>query len=304
MASHIPESRTARERVGFAGMGTMGAPMALNLAKAGYALTVWNRTQGRARELLEHGAVEVATPRELAAASDVVITCLTDAPQVEEVLFAKDGLASGLAAGSLYIDCTTLNPLKAQEFAERLRVLGVGALDAPVSGGSEGAQLGTLTIMVGGTDEDVARADPLLRAMGKTISHLGPLGSGQWAKAINQVILSGVYLGVAEGVTLALKAGLDAQKVVEALAGGAGDSWVLKNRADRMIKNEYPLGFKIALHRKDLAIGLELARNVGAELAVSTLAANYEDTLIHEGHGDDDNSALARIVRRHSNLEG
>jgi 3-hydroxyisobutyrate dehydrogenase len=285
-------------------MGTMGAPMALNLVKAGYALTVWNRTPGRARELLEHGAVEVATPRELAAASDVVITCLTDAPQVEAVLFGKDGLASGLAAGSLYIDCTTLNPLKAQEFAERLRAQGVCALDAPVSGGSEGAQLGTLTIMVGGTDEDVARADPLLHAMGKTISHLGPLGSGQWAKAINQVILSGVYLGVAEGVTLALKAGLDAQKVVEALAGGAGDSWVLKNRADRMIKNEYPLGFKIALHRKDLAIGLELARSVGAELAVSTLAANYEDTLIHEGHGDDDNSALARIVRRHSNLEG
>ncbi|MDH2903079.1 MAG: NAD(P)-dependent oxidoreductase [Actinomycetota bacterium] len=304
MNSSNSESGVVRERIGFAGMGTMGAPMALNLLKAGFALTVWNRTPGRAGEVVAAGAAEVDTPQELASASDIVITCLTDSPQVEEVLFAPNGLASGLAPGALLIDCSTLSPLKAQEFARRLRAQNVGAVDAPVTGGSEGAKLATLSILVGGSDEDVVRAEPVLSSMGKSVTHLGPVGAGQWAKAINQVILSGVYLGVAEGVTLALKAGLDAQKVVDALSGGAADSWVLKNRAGRMIQNDYPLGFKIALHRKDLAIGLELARTTGAQLPVSTLAADYEDALIEEGHGDDDNSALARMVRRLSGLEG
>jgi len=304
MSKPISESDAAKERIGFVGMGTMGGAMALNLAKAGFALTVWNRTPGRATQVVAAGAVEAATPRELATVSDVVVTCLTDSPQVEAVLFGENGLADGLAPGSIVVDCTTLSPLRAQEFATRLRTQGVSAVDAPVSGGSEGAQHATLTIMVGGSDEDVARIDPVLRAMGKSINHLGAVGAGQWAKAINQVILSGVYLGVAEGVTLALKAGLDAQKVVDALIGGAADSWVLKNRAGRMISNEYPLGFKIALHRKDLAIGLELARGVGAQLPVTTLAARYEDALIDEGYGDDDNSALARMVRRLSGLEG
>jgi 3-hydroxyisobutyrate dehydrogenase len=304
MSQSLNDSYTDHERVGFVGMGTMGAAMALNLANAGFALSVWNRTPGRASQVVAAGAVEVATPKELAAASDVVVMCLTDSPQVEAVLFGEKGLADALAPGSIVVDCTTLSPLKAQEFATRLRAQGVSAVDAPVSGGSEGAQHATLTIMVGGSDEDVARIEPVLRAMGKSVNHLGPVGAGQWAKAINQVILSGVYLGVAEGVTLALKAGLDAQKVVDALIGGAADSWVLKNRAGRMIDNAYPLGFKIALHRKDLAISLELAQSVGAELPVTTLASRYEDTLIDEGHGDDDNSALARMIRRLSGLEG
>ncbi len=303
MTSSLPETDQVRERIGFAGMGTMGAPMALNLLKAGFSVTVWNRTPGRASDLVSAGATEVSTPRELAAHSDVVVTCLTDSPQVDEVLFGEGGLAEGLARGSVFVDCTTLSPLKAQEFAARLREFGVGAVDAPVTGGSEGARLGTLSILVGGSDEDVVRVEPVLRAMGKAVTHLGASGAGQWAKAINQVILSGVYLGVSEGVTLALKAGLDAQKVVDALAGGAADSWVLRNRAGRMIANDYPLGFKIALHRKDLGIGLELAESTGAELPVTTLAAHYEDELIAQGHGDDDNSALARIIRGLSGLE-
>ena len=302
MSHPLVDSDIVRERIGFVGMGTMGAAMALNLANAGFALTVWNRTPGRASPVVAAGAAEATTLERLAAASDVVVICLTDSPEVEAVLFGEHGLADALAPGSIVVDCTTLSPLKAQEFAERLRPRGVSAVDAPVSGGSEGARHATLTIMVGGSHEDVARIDPVLRAMGMAINHLGPVGAGQWAKAINQVILSGVYLGVAEGVTLALKAGLDAQKVIDALVGGAADSWVLKNRAGRMIDNEYPLGFKIALHRKDLAIALELARNVGAELPVTTLAARYEDTLIDEGHGDDDNSALARPIRQLSGL--
>lgn len=289
-------------RVGFVGLGTMGAFMAANLARAGFPLTVWNRTPGRAGDVVALGAHEAASAADVARASDIVVACLTDSPQVETVLFGEDGLAEGFAPGSLFVDCSTLSPLAAQGFAERLAAQGVSMLDAPVTGGSEGAKLATLTILVGGEADDVARAQGVLDAMGRTVTHLGPVGAGQWAKAVNQVILSGVYLGVAEGVTLALKAGLDAERVLDALAGGAAGSWVLANRAGRMIADDYPLGFKISLHRKDLGIGLELARSVGAVLPVSALAATFEDGLIAQGHGDDDNSALARPIRRLSGL--
>jgi 3-hydroxyisobutyrate dehydrogenase len=294
--------QTVNVRIGFAGMGTMGAFMAANLVRAGFAVTVWNRTPGRAAGLLELGAREAATPMELAQLSDVVITCLTDTPQVHDVLFGDDGLAEGFAAGSLFIDCSTISPLSAQELAGQLSDLGVTMLDAPVSGGSEGARLGTLSIMVGGEHDDVERARLIFNAMGSSVTHLGPVGSGQWAKAINQVILAGVYLGVAEGITLGLKAGLDVERVVGALVGGAAASWVLTNRSANMINDEYPLGFKIALHRKDLGIGLALAEKVGAVLPVTAMAATFEDGLASQGHGEDDISALARPIRQLSGL--
>ena len=211
-------------------------------------------------------------------------------------------MSEGIQSGSLVIDCSTISPTRAREFADKLDAIGVGMLDAPVSGGSEGARLATLTIMVGGELEHFERASAVLSNIGRTISHLGPLGAGQWAKAVNQIILAGTYLGVAEGVTLAIKAGLDVRKVMEALAGGAAGSWVLENRSGRMIDDDYPIGFKIALHRKDLGIGLELARDVGAVLPVSALAASFEDGIIAQGHGDDDNSALARSIRILSGL--
>ncbi len=290
------------QKVGFVGLGTMGAAMAANLARAGFPLTVWNRTPGRAGPLLALGAVEAPSPREVARASDVVVTCVTDSPQVAEVLFGPDGLAEGLGSGSMLIDCSTISPASAREMAARLAVGGVAMLDAPVSGGSEGAVAGTLTIMVGGEPSDVERAHDVLHAMGRTVTHLGPIGSGQVAKAVNQVILCGTYLGVAEGVALAMKAGMDVERLVSALAGGAAGSWVLQNRSGRMIADSYPLGFKIALHRKDMAIALELSRSVGAVLPVAALAATLEDGLIAQGHGDDDNSVLARAVRRLSGL--
>jgi 3-hydroxyisobutyrate dehydrogenase len=292
----------AVERIGFVGLGTMGLFMASNLARAGFALTVWNRTASRADDVVALGATLAATPADVGRASDIVVACLTDSPQVEEVLFGENGLAEGLAKGALFIDCSTLSPLKAQEFAQRLAKSGVDMLDAPVSGGSEGAKNAALSIMVGGDEAAFARADSVFGAMGKSITHLGPVGAGQWAKAINQVILSGVYLGVAEGVTLGLKAGLDVEKVVSAIKGGAAGSWVLENRSGRMIEDDYPLGFKISLHRKDLGIGLELAHSVGASLPVASLAATFEDGLIAQGFGDDDNSALARPIRKLSGL--
>lgn len=291
-----------KERIGFAGLGTMGSFMAQSILRAGYELTVWNRTPGRASHLVALGAREAASPRELALDADVVVTCVTDSPQLEEVLFADNGLDDGTRPGMLVIDCSTISPTKAQEFSERLARRGVAMLDAPVSGGSEGARLATLSIMVGGDAANVERARDVLGAMGSSVSHLGPLGAGQWTKAINQVILAGTYLAVAEGVTLALKAGLDAENVVRAIEGGAAGSWVLQNRSGRMIDNDYPIGFKLSLHRKDLGIALELAREVGAALPVTSLAATFEDGLIGEGYGDDDNSALARSVRKLSGL--
>ncbi|HTT59196.1 MAG TPA: NAD(P)-dependent oxidoreductase [Acidimicrobiales bacterium] len=296
------KSAGVSERIGFVGLGTMGQPMAMNLVRAGYSLTVWNRTHSRAEPVVHLGATMAATPAEVARASDIVVSCLTDSPQVEEVLFDDHGLAQGFSSGSLFVDCSSISPTKAQEFAQRLSSLGVAALDAPVTGGSEGAKNATLSILVGGADHDFDRAAPILNAMGRSVTHLGDLGSGQWAKAINQVILSGVYLGVAEGVTLGLKAGLDVPRVLGALRGGAAGSWVLENRSDRMIDDDYPLGFKISLHRKDLGIGLELAHQVGAVLPVSALAATLEDGIIAQGFGDDDNSALARPIRKLSGL--
>ncbi len=283
----------------------MGAAMAANVARARSPLTAWNRTAGRAPELAELGVTEVRTLAELAAASDVVVICISDTPDVEAALFGGDGvpgLADALAPGSLVIDCSTISPSATRGFATRLGARGIAMVDAPVSGGSEGAQKATLTIMVGGDAADVARARPVLETMGRTITHIGPIGAGQATKAVNQVILCGAYLGVAEGLVLAMKAGLDVETVVTALSGGAAQSWVLANRSSRMIDDDYPLGFKVSLHLKDLRIALELARENGASLPVAALAAQIENGLVAQGHGDDDMSALARAIRSWSGL--
>jgi 3-hydroxyisobutyrate dehydrogenase len=289
-------------RVGFCGLGTMGSAMAANLARAGFAVTVWNRTAGKAAASVAAGAAEGPSPAVVGRASDVVIICVSDTADVEAVLFGQDGLADGLSEGALVVDCSTISPAASRTFAARLAEQGVGFVDAPVSGGSEGAQKATLTIMVGGSDADVARARPVLEALGSTITHMGPVGAGQTTKAVNQVILSGVYLGVAEGLVLAMKSGLDPRQVADALQGGAAGSWVLQNRAGRMIDDDYPLGFRIALHLKDLTIALEQARAVGAALPISAMAAQIEAALVARGHGDDDNSALARAIREWSGL--
>jgi 3-hydroxyisobutyrate dehydrogenase len=291
-------------RVGFAGLGTMGAAMAANLVRGGFEVAVWNRTPGRARELVELGASEAASPADLATGRDVVVLCVRDTPDVEAVLFGPSGIVDGDAKGLLVIDCSTIAPDATREFGRRLAERGAALVDAPVSGGSEGARQGTLSIMVGGADGDVARGRPVLEAMGRTITHMGPLGAGQATKAVNQVILAGTYLAVAEGIVLAMKSGLDPEAVIQALGAGAAASWVLTNRGERMIRNEYPIGFKLALHRKDLGIALEMAQAVGAALPVAGLAAQIENGLIAEGHGDDDNSALARAIRAWSGLEG
>jgi 3-hydroxyisobutyrate dehydrogenase len=291
------------DRVGFVGMGTMGVAMAANIARAGFPLIVWNRTPGRAGPVLELGATEARTPRELAQNSDVIVICVSDTPDVEAALFGDDGVAAGVRSGALVIDNSTISPSASRGFAERLKQQGVGFVDAPVSGGSEGAQKGTLTIFVGGTKDDFERAQPVLGAMGKTITHMGPVGAGQASKAVNQVILAGAYLGVAEGIVLGIKAGLDPEQLVGALSGGAARSWVLENRSGRMIANDYPLGFKTSLHLKDLTIALQLAREVGASMPVAAIVSQIETGLVAQGHADEDMSNVARTIRGLSGLE-
>jgi 3-hydroxyisobutyrate dehydrogenase len=281
----------------------MGGSMAANAARAGFEVTAWNRTPGRAAELGDLGVRLATTPSELAAASDIVVTIVSDTPDVEAVLFGRDGVADGAAPGSLVIDMSTISPSATRDFAARLAQSEVGMLDAPVSGGSEGAKKGTLSIFVGGDPADLERARPVLDSLGTTITHVGPIGSGQAAKAVNQVILAGTYLGVAEGIVLALKAGLDVEQLVAALSGGAAQSWVLTNRSGRMLENDYPLGFKVSLHRKDLGIALGLARESGASLPVSALCEAIEAGLIGQGHADDDMSAVARSIRALSGLD-
>ena len=290
-------------KVSFIGMGTMGTAMALNIIKAGHEVTVHNRSREKEEPVAKAGARRAGSPKEASQEADIIITCVSDTPDVEGVVLGENGVIHGAQTGAIVVDMSTISPSATRRMAAQLARKGIRMLDAPVSGGSEGAQKGTLTIMVGGEAEDVAQAMPVLSAMGKSITHVGPSGSGQFTKAINQVIISGVYLAVAEGLTLGLKAGLDMEKVVQALAGGAAGSWVLNFRSANMIRNEYPLGFRVRLHRKDLGIALEAAKEMGVFLPCTALVAQIENGLMSLGYGDEDMSAMARLIRRHSGLE-
>jgi 3-hydroxyisobutyrate dehydrogenase len=276
----------------------MGAPMARHLIEAGNDVTVHNRTRERELPLAELGAERAESPAAAAQGAEAVVTCVSDTPDLESVLFGPEGVASGLASGGIVVDCSTVSPSATAEFAEGLRARGVGLVDAPVSGGSEGAEQGTLTIFVGGEPGDVDRARPILEAIGKRITHLGPSGAGQMAKAVNQVMIAGTYATVGEGIALAQAAGLPLPELLEALAGGAAASWVLTNRAQNMVEDRYPLGFKLALHRKDVAIALAEAKRLGLELEVSEQVLREEDDLMSQGYGDEDVSALARRAKR------
>jgi 3-hydroxyisobutyrate dehydrogenase len=284
-------------------MGTMGAAMALNILKAGHEVTVHNRTREREEPVAEAGARRAGSPKEAAQGTEIVVTCVSDTPDVEAVVLGENGVIQGAKAGTVVVDMSTISPSATRRIGAALAKKGIRMLDAPVSGGSEGAQKGTLAIMVGGAAEDVAKAMPVLSAMGKTITHVGPSGAGQFTKAINQVIVGGFYLAVAEGMTFGLKAGLDMEKVVQALAGGAAGSWVLNFRSGNMIKNEYPLGFRVRLHRKDVAIAMQAARELGVFLPTTALVEQIENGLISQGYGDEDLSALARLIRQQSGLE-
>jgi 3-hydroxyisobutyrate dehydrogenase len=277
--------------------------MALNLLKAGHEVTVHNRTRDREIPIAEAGASRAESPAAAAESAEVVLTCVSDTPDVEQVILGENGVIHGAQPGTVVVDMSTISPTTTRQMAEALAVKDLAMVDAPVSGGSEGAQKGTLSIMVGGDAGDVAKVHPVLEAMGKTITHVGPIGSGQITKAINQIIVAGTYWSVAEGMALGMKAGLDMEKVVQAVGGGAAGSWGLTNRSGNMINNEYPLGFRVRLHRKDLVIALEAARELGVTIPMAAFVEQVESGLMAQGFGDEDVSAIARSVRQQSALD-
>ncbi len=289
-------------KVAFIGMGTMGTPMALNILKSGHEVIVHNRTREKEEPVAKAGAHRAASPREASEGAEIIITCVSDTPDVEEIILGEDGVIDGAKQGAIVIDMSTISPTATRRMAETLGEKGIKMLDAPVSGGSEGAQNGTLSIMVGGDAADLEKAEPVLQAMGKT-THIGAVSAGQMTKAINQIVAAGTYWSVAEGIALGLKAGLNMEKVVQAVGGGASGSWVMNNRSENMIKNNYPLGFKVQLHRKDLNIALNVARELGVTLPVSAYVEQVETGLISRGHGDEDISVIARAVREASGIE-
>ncbi|ESA37082.1 tartronate semialdehyde reductase [Leptolyngbya sp. Heron Island J] len=284
-------------KVGFIGLGTMGTPMALNLLAAGHHLTVHNRSRDRELPLVEAGAQRAASPAAAAAAAEVVVICVSDTPDVEAVILGPEGVIAGAQPNTLVIDMSTISPTATRTIATQLASQQIAMLDAPVSGGSEGAKNGTLSIMVGGEADAFTRAMPVLQAMGTTITHIGPNGAGQTTKAINQIVVAGTFWAVAEGLALGLKAELDMEKVVQAVGGGAAGSWAFTNRSGNMLDNTYPLGFRMRLHRKDLLIALEAARELGLPLPMAAYVEQIESGLIAQGFGDEDMSAIARSLR-------
>jgi 3-hydroxyisobutyrate dehydrogenase len=287
-----------KESIGFIGLGIMGGAMAANILRAGYDLTVWNRTPGRITPLAESGAAVAAGPADLAGRSDIIITCVSDTPDVEAVILGPGGVIEGARPGALVIDCSTISPEATRAIAVRLRQKGVHLLDAPVSGGSEGAARGTLSIMLGGEADQVARALPVLQAMGQTITHVGGQGAGQMAKLVNQVLVVVTMQGVAEALLLAQAGGLDLERTLAAVGGGAAGSWMLNNRGPQVIHRDWRPGFTIDLQQKDLRLVLEAADELGIPLPSTALVFQFYRTLQQRGLGGEGNHALVKALEQ------
>jgi 2-hydroxy-3-oxopropionate reductase len=285
------------ERVGFIGLGIMGAPMARHVLDAGFPLIVHSRNPGPVDELVEAGARRAGSPAEVARASDVVITMLPDTPDVQHVVLGEDGVASGAAAGALVIDMSTIDPGPTRAIAEALATKGVQMLDAPVSGGERGAIEGTLSIMVGGSEQAFARGTPILEAMGGNIVHVGSTGAGQVAKACNQLVVAATIEAVAEALVLAERSGVDAAKVREALLGGFAGSKILEVHGQRMLDRAFEPGFRARLHRKDARIVLDAARAAGSPIPAFQMVAAQLDRLVDDAdRGELDHAALFTLL--------
>jgi 2-hydroxy-3-oxopropionate reductase len=283
-------------RIGYIGLGLMGKPMAGNLLKAGFPLTVHNRSRAAVEELVAQGAQAAFSPREVASASDVVFTNLPDSPDVEQVVLGKDGIIEGVREGMIFVDNSTIKPATARRMARELLAKGVAALDAPVSGGDVGARAGTLAIMVGGPQEAYQRVLPALQAMGKTITHVGESGAGQVAKACNQVMVAAQMVAMGELLLLAQKAGVDPRRVVEAIRGGAAQCWTLDVKPARLFAGERAPGFKAHLQHKDLCIVLDTARAYGLPLPATAVNMQLYEAMLQMGMRELDNSAVIGVL--------
>jgi 2-hydroxy-3-oxopropionate reductase len=283
-------------RIGYIGLGLMGKSMARNILKAGYPLTVHNRSHAAVEELAAEGARAAFSPAEVTAQSDIVFTNLPDSPDVEQVALGTGGVIEAARAGLIFIDNSTIKPATARKIANVLGEKEVLCLDAPVSGGDIGAREGTLTIMVGGPAEALEAACPVLLALGKTITHIGDAGAGQIAKAANQIMVAAQMVAMGELLVFAQKAGADPRKVVEAIKAGAARCWTLDVKPQRLFAGNRSPGFKARMQAKDLNIVLETAREYGAPLPSLALDSQLYNALVAQGGGDLDNSAILTIL--------
>lgn len=287
---------TPKSPVAFIGLGALGLPMAVNLQAAGYSLQVHTRSRLAESDPGLAGALPAASPAEAAAGCSALLLCVSDDAAVESVLWGEQGAGPALEQGSLVIDNSTISPSTAIAMAERLAKRDIAYIDAPVTGGTEGAKAGTLTVLCGGDTAAVDKARPLLEVIGASIHHFGDVGSGQQVKAINQVLVAGSYAAVAEAITLGQHLQLPMQQVVNALRQGAAGSWALEHRSQAMLNDDYPLGFKLALHHKDLGIALDAALQTGLKLPITEAVHDQEQTLMDAGLGNADVSALRRSL--------
>ena len=284
----------AEEKIGFVGLGIMGKPMAKNLIKAGHQLVIYN-SSGAADELKGEGADGADSYQAIADQCGIVITCLPDSPQVEEVYRGDEGLLAGAGEGDLLIDMSTISPLVTKALAKEASERGAKTLDAPISGGEPGAIAGELSIMVGGSQEDFERAKPIFEAMGTPV-HVGEAGSGQIVKACNQIIVGVVLEGVSEALVLGSKAGVDPAKVIEAVSGGLAGTKVMDQKRDKFLEHDFAPGFRIELHHKDLGIALATAREVGVPVPVTALVDQMLQELQVKGRGELDHSAVLSVI--------
>jgi 3-hydroxyisobutyrate dehydrogenase len=293
------------ERVGFVGLGIMGAPMARNALGAGFPVTVTNRTLDRAKPLGAAGATVVRTPREVAERSDLVVTMVTSSPDVESVTFGPDGIAAGARPDLLAIDMSTISPIASREFAKRAAANRppFRTLDAPVSGGEVGAIEARLAIMVGGEETDVKRAMPLFEALGKTIVHIGDHGAGQACKLANQIAVAINNLGVSEALVFAKAQGIDLERTRQVIAGGAGSSWAMQNYAPKMLAGDFRPGFMVDLQQKDLRIVLDNAYGDHLSLPGTALVHALYTALQRDGGGREGNHALLKVIERLAGVE-
>lgn len=285
--------------VGFIGLGTMGTGMARNLARAGFALALASRTAAKVKALsAELGAKACGSAAEVGAAAEIVISCLPDSPQVEDVHLGAHGTVHGAAKGTIVIDCSTIAAEAARSIAGRLAESGVSFLDAPVSGGQKGATDGTLTFFVGGEATALEKARPILVAMGKRITHLGPSGAGQLGKAVNQIVVAGTLMAVSEGIAFAQKAGLPMPALHEALMGGAASSWMLEVLGKKMMDRDFKPAFAIKHQQKDLGIVLKTAREKGVPLPGVALVHQLLSALEAQGRGEEGTQALLTLYEK------
>ena len=286
------------EPVAFLCLGTMGYPIASHLARAGHAVVVWNRTRERARRFASEYAGRVAdTPAQATAGARFVFTCSGNDDDLRAVVLGPEGAFAGISPGAVFVDHTSVSAVLARELAEAARARGFECLDAPVSGGEKGAVTGTLTVMAGGSEEAFARAQPLFACYAKQSLRIGPAGAGQLAKMVNQICIAGLLEALAEGLRFAEHAGLDVRRVLEAISGGAAQSWQMENRSQTMLERQFDFGFAVDWMRKDLRIALVEAARSGAELPVAELVLRFYDELHAGGAGRLDTSSLITRLR-------